>query len=102
VKTIRDWNDFSLNFQKYKEELNQNELEAKRFEKIAEYKNDLVFTSLPYEIELMSKDSVLKEKRERWHQSLSKDVYVEEAINVLFDLKLANPIKTKLASAIKE
>lgn len=102
VKTIRDKNDFSLNYEKYKEELKQNELEAKRFEKIAEYKNDLVFTSLPYEIELMSKDSILKEKRERWHKSLSKDVYVEEAINVLFDLKMANPIKTKLASAIKE
>lgn len=102
VKTIRDKNIFSLNYEKYKEELKQNELEAKRFEKISEYKNDLVFKSLPYETELMSKDSVLKEKRERWHQSLSKDVYVEEAINVLFDLKLANPIKTKLASATKE
>lgn len=102
VKMIRDKNDFSLNFQKYKDDLKQNELEAKRFEKITEYQNDLVFTSLPYEMELMSQDSVLKEKRERWHQSLSKDVYIEEAINVLFDLKLANPIKNKLASTIKE
>ena len=102
VKMIRDKNDFSLNFQKYKDDLKQNELEAKRFEKITEYQNDLVFTSLPYEMELMSQDSVLKEKRERWHQSLSKDVYIEEAINVLFDLKFANPIKNKLASTIKE
>jgi len=102
VKTIRDKNQYPLNYQKYKEELKQNEIEAKKFEQISAYKNDLVFTSLPYELELMSKDSILKEKRERWHKNLSKDVYVEEAINVLSDLKLANPIKAKLASAGKE
>jgi carboxyl-terminal processing protease len=35
-----------------------------------------------------SKDSILKEKRDRWHESLSKDIYVEEALNVLDDLQL--------------
>jgi carboxyl-terminal processing protease len=29
----------------------------------------------------------------RWHESLSKDVYIEEALNVLEDLKTAYPIK---------
>jgi carboxyl-terminal processing protease len=29
-----------------------------------------------------SKDSILKEK-EIWHESLAKDIYVEEALNVL-------------------
>ena len=28
-----------------------------------------------------AKDSVLKEKRDRWHEALSKDIYVEEALN---------------------
>lgn len=102
VKTIRDKNEYSLNYKQYKQELKQNELEAKRFEKLTEYKNDLAFGSLPYELVLMSKDTILREKRERWHKSLSKDVYVEEAINVLFDLKMTNPIKSKVASAVKE
>jgi carboxyl-terminal processing protease len=45
-------------------------------------------SSLPYyEIVETSKDSVLKEKRDRWHEGLSKDVYVEEALNVLDDLQ---------------
>ena len=29
----------------------------------------------------------LKEKKQRWHESLTKDIYVEEAINVLDDLQ---------------
>ena len=31
----------------------------------------------------MEQDTVLKEKRKRWHESLAKDVYIEEALNVL-------------------
>ena len=45
------------------------------------------FSSLPYETELTKNDNLLKEKRDRWHESLSKDVYMEEAINVLDDLQ---------------
>jgi hypothetical protein len=52
-----------------------------------------------------SKDSVLKEKRDRWHEGLSKDVYVEEALNVLDDLqskvgfKNQSKMKKKLAKS---
>jgi carboxyl-terminal processing protease len=28
-----------------------------------------------------------KRKRDRWHESLAKDIYVEEALNVLDDLQ---------------
>jgi len=54
---------------------------------ISKYQNNLKFKSLPYEEVAMKTDSTLKEKRERWHESLAKDVYVEEAVNVLDDLK---------------
>ena len=36
---------------------------------------------------LIKDDATLKEKRNRWHESLSKDIYVEEAIHVLDDLQ---------------
>ena len=36
------------------------------------------------------KDTILQDKRDRWHSSLAKDVYMEEAINVLEDLKVNN------------
>ncbi|OMP31828.1 carboxy terminal-processing peptidase [Mangrovimonas sp. DI 80] len=98
VKKIRDQEVYSLNYDKYKAELKLNEEEAKRFEKISDYKTDLTFNSLPYEQELMAKDTVLKEKRERWHENLSQDVYIEEAIHVLNDLKMTYDVKTKVAT----
>jgi carboxyl-terminal processing protease len=93
IKTIRDRSVFSLNYNDYKSKLEANEEEAKRFEKISEYTTNLSFKSLPYENVLIAKDSVLKIKRERWHESLAKDVYMEEAINVLNDLKMTYGIK---------
>ncbi|MBO6880681.1 carboxy terminal-processing peptidase [Winogradskyella sp.] len=97
VKKIRDREIYSLNYEDYKKEMELNEEEAKRFEKLSEYKTDLTFSSLPYEINLMEKDSVLKEKRKRWHVSLAKDVYIEEALNVLNDLKMTYAIKNNVA-----
>lgn len=101
IKKIRDRQIYSLNYDSYKNEMELNEEEAKRFEKLSEYRTDLTFTSLPYEVKLMAKDSVLKEKRSRWHKSLAKDVYVEEALNVLNDLKMAYAIKSKVATSVK-
>ena len=101
INNIRENNTHSLNYNAYKKRLELNEEEAKRFEKIADYKTNLTFNSLPYEYKLMEQDSVLKQKRERWHLSLSKDVYVEEALNVLNDLKMTYGIK-KVATTVKD
>ncbi len=100
VKKIRDREMYSLNYDDYKKALESNEEESKRFEKLSDYKTNLTFQSLPYEMKLMNKDSILKEKRERWHVSLSKDVYIEEALNVLNDLKMTYEIK-KVATSVK-
>jgi len=101
VKKIRDRETYSLNYDAYKKEMEINEEEAKRFSKLSEYKTNLTFNSLPYELKLMDKDSVLMEKRNRWHTALSKDVYVEEAINVLNDLRMTYAIKNKVANSVK-
>ena len=101
VKKIRDREKYSLNYNEYKKEMELNEEEAKRFEKLSEYKTNLTFASLPYELKLMEQDSVLKEKRKRWHLALAKDVYIEEALNVLNDLKMTYTIKNKVANSVK-
>lgn len=80
-------NQYSLNLDKFKAEQKALEETAKKYKSIVDYKNDLKFVSLPYESDAMKTDVTLKEKRERWHESLSKDIYVEEAINVLDDLQ---------------
>ena len=93
IKTQMDENIYSLNYKKYKAELKADEEKAKEYDAISEYKTNLTFESLPYETSLFEKDTVLKEKRDRWHKSLSKDVYLEEALNVIDDLKMTYEIK---------
>lgn len=80
-------NVYSLNIDKFRKEQKMIEETAKKFKVITDYQNTLVFKSLPYEEQAIAKDSTLREKRERWHENLSKDIYVEEAINVLDDLQ---------------
>ena len=58
VKKIRDREIYSLNYEDYKKDMELNEEEAKRFEKLSEYKTNLTFSSLPYEVELMDEDSM--------------------------------------------
>ena len=80
-------NVFSLNMDKFKSEQAQLEKTAKKYKSISEFKDNLKFESLPYENDAIKKDESLKEKRDRWHESLAKDIYVEEAINILDDLQ---------------
>ncbi len=88
-------NTYSLNIDKFKVAQKQIEETAKKFKPILDYKNNLKFTSLPYELEVFSKDPILKEKRDAWHESLSKDIYVEEALNILDDLQSKSIVKNK-------
>jgi len=102
VKGKIDETVFSLNYEKYKAKLDLNEEEAKRFDAISNYKTNLTFESNTYEKSLFEKDTTdLREKRERWHESLTQDIYIEEALNVLEDLKMSYPIK-KVASTVKK
>lgn len=87
IKEQRDIDIYTLNFEEYKSENIEIEEMSKTFKKLNDYISELDFVSLPYEEELIVKDSVLGEKRERWHKNLKKDVYVEEAIYVLEDLR---------------
>ncbi|MGA9638581.1 carboxy terminal-processing peptidase [Flavobacterium sp.] len=94
-------NTYSLNIDKFKLAQKAIEEKAKKYKPISQYKNHLQFTSLPYEVDETSKDVVLKEKRERWHEALSKDIYVEEALNVLDDLQ-SKPISKQHETSKKD
>ena len=98
LKEQQDNTHVSLNYNIYKNEEKKSREKSEYFEKISEYDSQLTFRSLQYEEELFTQDPVLREKRDRWHQDLAKDVYVEEAVNVLQDLKINNIKKGKLAS----
>jgi len=87
INERKDVNTYSLNYKKFREEENAVEATAKKFKALVDYKSNLKFTSLPYEQEIFKKDTLLAQKRERWHESLASDVYVEEALNILSDMK---------------
>ncbi|NNM22634.1 MAG: carboxy terminal-processing peptidase [Flavobacteriaceae bacterium] len=97
IKKSRDENIVDLNFDKYLAEIKRRKQETKRFDAIGDYDNKLNYRSLPSEVALMKQDTTLREKRKRWHKNLAGDIYVEEAVNVLQDLKLNNIRRGKVA-----
>jgi len=98
IKERRDNNIVPLNFDKYVADIEKTRARNKEFEALSKYENNLRFSSHNNELEMINLDEVLGEKRTRWHKSLSQDVYVEEAVHVLEDLKLAKLKKEKLAN----
>ncbi|RDI15877.1 carboxy terminal-processing peptidase [Flavobacterium sp. AG291] len=95
----KDENTFSLNIDKFKADVAKSEATAKKFKVLNDYKNNLTFEALPYEKALFAKEPLLAEKKQRWYESLSKDIYVEEALNVLGDMQ---PAAKSNAVAVKK
>ena len=95
-------NDYSLKFEDFKKNQKAIEETNKKFKAIVDYDDHLKFTSLPQEMEAMKTDASLKEKRARWHESLSKDIYVEEALNVLDDLQSKPVVKKSVPETLKK
>lgn len=87
IKQQRDDHTASLGLEEYRKEKEELRERTERFKKLNDYDSKLSFSSLKYEEALFTKDSVLREKRNRWHKELARDLYVEEAVNVLKDLK---------------
>ena len=96
VKSQQDDNTFPLEYNEYLAKSKQLEEQSKRFNVLKDYKNSLAFTSLPHDESLIKNDTVLQNKRKRWFKSLNNDVYVEEAVNVLKDIKTS---KFKIGSS---
>ncbi|MDP5078654.1 MAG: carboxy terminal-processing peptidase [Nonlabens sp.] len=90
--------DIPLNYDAYAARIDKLEQETDRFDALDNYKSKLTFEVLPYEKELMMKDETLKQKREEWQKSLTTDLYVEEAVMVLKDLRMNTIKNNKLSS----
>jgi carboxyl-terminal processing protease len=80
-------NEVSLNFEKFEKEQKSFDEIVKKFKPISEYKTMLKFSSPPNDAELIKKDSTQAQKRQEWHDVMAKDVYLEEAVNVMGDMK---------------
>ena len=83
----KDENNYSLNINEFKKQNDIVDAKIKKYKAISEYNNNLKFKSLPNEVVLFEKDTLLKQKRDRWHEDLQKDIYVEETLNVISEMK---------------
>ena len=101
VNDRNDDNNVNLNLDKFR--MKQNEIEAvtKKYKEINNYKNKLVFTNLNHEKLLIAKDSTLGQKRKDWHSMMEKDVYVEEAVYILGEMKKPEISSTAKGLSIK-
>lgn len=90
INETKDQSVYPLKYNLYKKEAEKIEKIADKYKPLKEYNNHIRYESLPKEKKQFANDTLLRDKRQRWHESLSKDYYLEEAVNVLKDLKKAN------------
>ena len=88
VKERQSDKSIALNYQEYVSELEADRTYTDQFDALKEYNNNLEFTIAPAEQERVKADSIFREKRERWFLDLATDFYIEEAVNILDELKV--------------
>ena len=67
--------------------MKQRKAQIEKFKALTKYENGLVFTMFPAEIEREKKDEAFKKKSEVWMKNLKKDTYLQEAVNVIGEMK---------------
>jgi carboxyl-terminal processing protease len=88
LKSAQDDTLIHLDLEDYKKDIETNKTQSLQFKDLKDFTTNLTYASPLYEQDLVKSDVDLADKRTAWHASLKKDIYVEEAINVLSELKL--------------
>ena len=92
IKSQQNINNIPLNLVEYKKYQKDQKLKASQFDKISKYENQLSFELLKTEKSFIQENKELLEERIKWHKNLSKDIFIDQAVNTL-DL-LDSSIKT--------
>ena len=92
IKSQQNINNIPLNLTEYKKYQKDQKLKASQFDKISKYENQLSFELLKTEKTFIQENKELLEERIKWHKNLSKDIFIDQAVNTL-DL-LDSSIKT--------
>jgi len=88
LKKSQDDSLIYLNLEAYQKDIANHEEAASKFKALRDYTTTLTFNSPLYEQDLVKTDESLAEKREAWHKNLKKDIYIDEALNVLNELTI--------------
>lgn len=87
MEKLRDSTLFSLNFDKFKAEIDRRELEGKKFERIGKDTLNMVVKILNADLPEVEADTSKKARIDAWILGLKKDVYLVEAANILKDIE---------------
>ena len=77
---------YTLNYEDYLTEQETNKKISDKFSVLKDYKSDLTFEWVQDSGVLT--DEVVKERKDRWVETLQKDFYISEAVSILEDLNI--------------
>ena len=86
VKEQQEDNIISLNYDTYKMDMDNNKKKSEKFNKIDDFKSNFRFEWLKDNLPGEKVPDEIVERRNKWIDNLQKDLYVDEAINILSDL----------------
>jgi len=87
IKSKQDDKTISLNYNSYKEDQAEFKLQTDKLKVIEDFNSPYLFEWNDSNLDVnTSYNDDMKEKRDRWIKSLQKDIYVNEAMNLLKDL----------------
>jgi len=98
IRNQQNQKNVPLNIVEYKNYQKNQKQKASQFDNISKYQNELIFNLLKAEKPFINANRELFEARTKWHESLSKDIYIDQAVNAL-DL-IDNSIKTNYILAV--
>ncbi|MBW8358787.1 MAG: carboxy terminal-processing peptidase [Weeksellaceae bacterium] len=76
----------TVNQAKFFEVMKQRKDQIKKFEKLDKFSNGLSFAIYPQEVERQKTDEAFKKKTENWTKMLGKDLYLQEAVNIISEM----------------
>jgi carboxyl-terminal processing protease len=85
LKELRDKTSVSLNMEDYKSDRKSREEEAKKLTDLGKKELDFNISSLKADIPALESDTTQTNRVKTWHGDLKKDIYLNEAINVIRD-----------------
>ena len=98
IRNQQNQKNVPLNIMEYKKYQKNQKQKASQFDNISKYQNELSFKLLKAEKPFINANRELFEARAKWHESLSKDIFIDQAVNALN--LIDNSIKTNYILAV--
>ncbi len=92
----REDTEYSLNIESYSNEMDENKASAKKYESIMKDPIDgLEVINLDADKSEIQTDSSKIARNDKWLEEVTKDVYIEEALLIMKDMKSRSPLKNR-------